>query len=221
MTEKTGKSEPRAPLTVGVIVDAALAIIDEEGLEKLTMRRLGARLGIEAMTIYHYVANKELLLDRLVERVITGATFAGADQACGWRERLERFACRYRAILTERPNLVPLIATRPVRSPDALGHLAQAGAALMAEGFTLEQCFHAGNAVAMLVIGAVLAEIGPSARATVSADGGSVFAGFASIMNDPASAVHDHDAIFRFALEALLDGIALKVQARKEKGWGR
>ena len=204
----------RAPLTIEGIVDAALALIDEQGLEKLSMRRLGARLGVEAMTLYHHVPNKDALLDLLVERAITRANFLEADVAIGWRERLERFAHRYRAILTERPNLVPLIATRPVRSAEGLRHLAAGGAALMRAGFTLEQCFHIGNAVAMLVIGAALAEIGRVPPTPLDAQDGS---DFAAVMNDAAASVHDHDAIFGFALQALLDGISLRTQPG-EKG---
>jgi len=211
-TKKPGVRNARAPLTLDGIVDAALAIVDEQGLEQLSMRKLGQRLGVEAMTLYHHVPSKDALLDRLVERVITRANFLETDQAVAWRERLERFARRYRAILIERPNLVPLIATRPVRSPEALRHLAAGGAALMRAGFTLEQCFHIGNAIAMLVIGAALAELGPTPRATVATDESSPFA---AAMNDPAATVHDHDAIFQFALDCLLDGIASK--AKRER----
>jgi AcrR family transcriptional regulator len=161
------------------------------------------------MTLYHHVPNKDALLDRLVERVITRADFLQADQAMDWRDRLERFARRYRAILIERPKLVPLIATRPVRSPDAMRHLTSGGAVLMRAGFRLEQCFHIGNAIAMLVIGAALAEVGPNAPAVPATGDGSPFA---TSMNDPGAAAHDHDAIFDFALDCLLDGIASKLE---------
>jgi TetR/AcrR family tetracycline transcriptional repressor len=199
---------PRAHLTVDLIVDGALALVDEQGLDGLSMRKLGARLGVEAMTLYHHVPTKDALLDRLVERVVIRADFLEADQALSWRQRLERFARRYRAILIERPNLAPLIATRPVRSPAALRHLAAGGAALMRAGFTVEQCFHIGNALSMLVIGAALAEIGPTSGAKPAMTDGSPFA---AAMNDPVAAVHDHDAIFSFALDSLLDGIASKL----------
>jgi AcrR family transcriptional regulator len=202
---KTARSGARAPLTVDRIVDAALALIDEQGLEQLSMRKLGARLGVEAMTLYHHVPSKDGVLDLLVERVITQASFLDAEETLGWRERLERFADRYRAVLIARPKLLPLIATHPVRSPEALRQLEAAGAALMRAGFTVEQCFHVGNAVAMLVIGAALAQVGSDPRADVSSGGSPL----AEAMNDPASVVHDHDAIFQFALGALLDGVAL------------
>jgi AcrR family transcriptional regulator len=203
---KLETSAPRAPLTVDRIVDAALALIDDQGLDQLSMRKLGARLGVEAMTLYHHVPGKDAVLDLVVERVITRAGFQQADDALDWRERLERFAHRYRAALVSRPNLVPLIATRPVRSPEALRQLAAAGASLMQAGFTVEQCFHVGNAVAMLVIGAALAQVGPASRADVRSGPESPLA---EAMSDPESVVHDHDAIFRFALGALLDGVAL------------
>ncbi len=130
------------------------------------------------------------------------------DAAIDWRERLERFAHRYRAILKERPNLVQLIATRPVRSPEALRHVAAGGAALMRAGFTREQCFHIGNGVAMLMIGAVLAELGPKPLVDPKTDARSAFA---DAMNNPAAKVHDHDAIFDFALAAMLDGFAVRL----------
>jgi TetR/AcrR family tetracycline transcriptional repressor len=198
-------SPARVSLTTDLIVDAALALVDEQGLERLSMRRLGARLGVEAMTLYHHVPSKDALLDRLVERVVIRADFLEADQPLDWRERLERFARRYRAILIERPNLVPLIATRPVRSPEAMRHLAAGGETLMRAGFTLEQCFHIGNALAMLVIGAALAEVGPSPGTTLAPDAGS---SFAAAMNEPTAVVHDHAAIFDFALDCLLTGVA-------------
>jgi AcrR family transcriptional regulator len=218
ITKNAEGQRARAPLTVDMITDAALSIVDEQGLGSLSMRKLGGRLGVEAMTLYHHVPSKDALLDRLVERVITRANFLEADQAMAWRDRLERFAHRYRAILVERPNLVPLIATRPVRSPEALRHLAAGGAALMQAGFTLEQCFYVGNAVAMLVIGAALAETGPAGRETASTQDRSTFA---TAMRDQASAAHNHDAIFNFALKSLLDGIALNANATATATAGR
>jgi AcrR family transcriptional regulator len=205
-SEKIGTSAPRAPVTVDRIVEAALAMIDEHGLGQLSMRKLGGRLGVEAMTLYHHVPNKDAVLDLLVERVITQAGLFEADEALDWRERLERFAHRYRGILIARPNLVPLIATRPVRSPQGLRELAALGATLLRAGFTVEQCFHVGNAVAMLVIGAALAQVGQSEPASAKADDTSALA---QAMSDPASPTHDHDAIFCFALKALLDGVAI------------
>ncbi|HEY6737567.1 MAG TPA: TetR family transcriptional regulator, partial [Actinopolymorphaceae bacterium] len=63
----------RVGLTRERVLDAALALVDREGLAALSMRRLGAELGVEAMTLYHHVANKAALLDGLVERIFTFA----------------------------------------------------------------------------------------------------------------------------------------------------
>jgi AcrR family transcriptional regulator len=216
--QKPGGRAGRAPLTLDAVVDAALAIVNEDGLESLSMRKLGARLGVEAMTLYYYVANKEALLDRLVERVLARAIDPPIAPDAGWREQLEQFARRYRAALLERPNLIALIAVRPARSPEALGRLAAAGAALMKAGFSLEEGFHIGNAIAMLVIGAALAEIGSSSPSLPAAEVTKDRSGFAALMADQTARVHDHEAIFDFALESLLNGVALKlVLGRRER----
>ena len=68
----------RAGLSRGLILDAAVALVDSEGLDGLSMRKLGAALGVEAMTLYHYVPNKAALLDGLVEWVLQHSATAPA-----------------------------------------------------------------------------------------------------------------------------------------------
>ncbi|MER6893289.1 TetR family transcriptional regulator, partial [Amycolatopsis sp. NPDC000740] len=65
------RARPRAGLTRERVVDAALAFVDEHGIAALSMRKLGAELGVEAMTLYHYVPNKEALLDALIDRLVS------------------------------------------------------------------------------------------------------------------------------------------------------
>src|SRR5205807_1242949 len=99
----------------------ALALVDEEGLEALSMRRLGTRLHVEAMSLYKHVRDKADLLDALHAAVLgdLGAearAHAGAD----WRDLLAGLARALRKALLSHPNVVPLFATRPVRAPEAL-----------------------------------------------------------------------------------------------------
>jgi AcrR family transcriptional regulator len=70
----------RAGLSRGQILDAALALADREGLGAVTMRRLGAELGVEAMTVYHHVPNKTALIDGLVERIFTAGPGAPTER---------------------------------------------------------------------------------------------------------------------------------------------
>src|SRR4051812_32385650 len=96
----------------------ALALVDEEGLEALSMRRLGARLGVEAMSLYRHVRDKADLLDALHAAVLGGlqAELHKGD----WRELLNNLARALRKALLSHPHVVPLFATRPVRAPEAL-----------------------------------------------------------------------------------------------------
>ena len=66
----------RAGLSRGQVLDAALDLVDRDGVAALSMRRLGAELGVEAMTVYHYLPNKDALLDGIVERVMAQAETA-------------------------------------------------------------------------------------------------------------------------------------------------
>lgn len=91
------------PLSEQRVLDAALAIVDVEGLDALSMRRLGASLGVDPMAVYHYVPGKQELLRRLAERAFSGVQVpeAGGD----WRSRLRAWADAYRQAALAHPNL--------------------------------------------------------------------------------------------------------------------
>jgi AcrR family transcriptional regulator len=108
------------------VLDAALAYLDEHGLPALSMRKLGARLGVEAMTLYHYVPNKDALLDGLVDRVMEVALGGLGEPAPGdWTPWMRQFAHSLRAAglsLGRAMDVVNVVATFTI------GHtLAEAG----------------------------------------------------------------------------------------------
>jgi TetR/AcrR family transcriptional regulator, tetracycline repressor protein len=110
-------AKDRAPLSIERIIEAALQIIDGQGLGRLTMRRLGDALEVEAMAIYHHLPRgKEQLLDGLVAHVAIAP--ADGHDATGWREALTRWAQAYRARLLDHAGVLPLLVTR--RNPAAL-----------------------------------------------------------------------------------------------------
>ncbi len=101
------------------ILGAAIGLIDEHGLRYLTMRRLGAHLGVEGMALYHYIPGREALLDGIVETVID-ELYGDPDVHLShpqWQEYLQRLAHGVRRIALAHPQVFPLIATRPPAAP--------------------------------------------------------------------------------------------------------
>ncbi|PKQ15263.1 MAG: tetracycline repressor protein class H [Actinobacteria bacterium HGW-Actinobacteria-7] len=108
-----------APLTKTEIFSAALALIDAEGIDALSMRRLARELGVEAMSLYHHVPNKEALLDGVVELALTAQTPAGPPPGGDWRATVSGAVCGFRRALVAHPNVLPLMVAHPPSSPEA------------------------------------------------------------------------------------------------------
>ncbi|MBB4775208.1 TetR/AcrR family transcriptional regulator [Actinomadura livida] len=112
-------AQHRTPLSTERIIEAALRIVDGQGLGRLTMRRLGDALEVEAMAIYHHLPRgKEQLLDGLVVHVASGPAEAAGVTAANWRDVLRAWAADYRARLLAHAGVLPLLVTR--RNPAAL-----------------------------------------------------------------------------------------------------
>ncbi len=102
------------------ILGAAVQFIDEKGLRELTMRRLGAYLGVEGMALYRYVPGREALLDGVVETVVDelfGDPDVHLEAHAGWVDYLQRLAHGLRRIALAHPEVFPLVATRPPAAP--------------------------------------------------------------------------------------------------------
>ncbi|WP_280406653.1 TetR/AcrR family transcriptional regulator, partial [Nocardia carnea] len=108
-----------AGLTREAILRAAIAVADRECLDGLTMRRVAAELGVEAMTLYHHVRNKDALLDGMVDQLV--AELPPPQDYSSWQETLRAFAHAFLSVLSAHPNLIGLIASRPALSPRNLG----------------------------------------------------------------------------------------------------
>jgi AcrR family transcriptional regulator len=105
------------------VLASALELVDREGLSALSMRRLGAELGVEAMALYRYAASKDALLDGLVEALYLeleerlGAETAAAAEKAGWRAQLHRIARATYDVCLAHPEAVPLLTTRMLAVP--------------------------------------------------------------------------------------------------------
>ncbi len=121
--EMVAGNEPpsaRQPLDRERIVAAAITFIEESGLASLSMRRLGAALGVEAMSLYRYVPGRENLLDAVVETIMDEMRVDPEtlpEPRDGWQDFLQRLAHGVRRVALAHPRAFPLVASRPVEAP--------------------------------------------------------------------------------------------------------
>ena len=118
MGESLDGPVPPSPISRDQVLRAALAIVDAEGVEALSMRRLGRALDRDPMAVYRYADTKTALLDGVVELVLSDLTVDSTDD--DWQSQLREVARRFRAIAVAHPHVVPLLVTRPLATPLAL-----------------------------------------------------------------------------------------------------
>jgi AcrR family transcriptional regulator len=111
-----GQRGPKQGLTVGAVVDAALALADAEGLDAVTMRALAGKLGIAPMALYTYVPGRSELLDLMLDALYSGMA-RRKPRGRDWRSRLEAVAHDNRALFTAHPWLSAVSTTRPPLGP--------------------------------------------------------------------------------------------------------
>jgi AcrR family transcriptional regulator len=144
-----------------VIIATALDIIDREGLDGLTMRRLGKELGVEAMSLYHHVANKDDLLDGVVDLVLSRVELPSSSSRAqdDWSTWAREFAAVYRRIAKEHPHVFPLIALRPLATEQALRPVEMCLEVLHRAGFDDRHALAAFQTLADFTSGFALEEI--------------------------------------------------------------
>jgi len=118
------------PLTKDELFERALAIVDAEGLEALTMRRLAQGVGVEAASIYHHVPNKDALLDGALVRMRSEMHIPD-PLPTDWIDLMEAIFAEYRRVLSAHPHMLPLAGRRVESDPDSgLVFLTQLGFSL-------------------------------------------------------------------------------------------
>lgn len=204
------------------VLEAALRIVDDQGLERLTMRRLGAELGVDPMTVYHHVPDKSALFDGLIERVFSEITIP--TPTGDWERDLRAILASGRATLLAHPHTVILLGTRPPVSEPAFALVEAITAILLAGGFTAQQAADGFDCAGRLLIGHTLAETGRPPGGDVS--GGEREHQDAPAALDPdrypalaavqrAGVQHDPQRLFELALNSLL--LALRAQQEAQQ----
>lgn len=164
MTSAADARLGRPALTREVVLVAALRLVDEEGLEALTMRRLAGALGHDPMALYRYANGRSALLDGVADAVLSQLVVPGGPDL-DWQDRLRRTAHAFRRLALAHPNVVPLLVTRPLATPlglrplGTLRPLEQVLALLEGAGFTPVRALHAYRTYIGLLHGHVLNEL--------------------------------------------------------------
>lgn len=170
MAKTSRKRSRRGPLTRERIEQAALDLIERDGLDAFSTRRLGNALGCEAMSIYHHFPSKAHLLDALVERVLGEIELPALDAP--WQTQLREAACGYRAVAHKYPKLFPYFALYRMNSPAGLRYINHILRGIHEAGADDETMARVFRCVGYYLVGAGLEETagygkGPSSAAPV------------------------------------------------------
>lgn len=140
------------------ILDAALAIADEDGLGAVTMRAVASRVGVTAMALYPHVSGKEDLLDGLVGRLLAGLSLPDAELP--WADRLRVLGCSARDALRRHPAIVPLLFARPGSMLAARQTVDFIYQALLDAGVPADQVPRLERLITTFMLGFVISETG-------------------------------------------------------------
>ncbi|MGY4645350.1 TetR/AcrR family transcriptional regulator [Cellulomonas sp. URHB0016] len=220
MTAEHTEAPRRAPLTRERVLRAAVALADEDGIGTLSMRRLAQVLDVVPMALYKHVANKDELLDGVVDLVVAEIPEpAPGDVEIDWQAAVRRRILGARRALLGHPWAAQVIASRGIPTPAVLAHMNSVVGMFRAAGFSVDLTHHVMHAMGSRVLGFSQelfddsADVDPEVRAAGARAMAPAFPHLAEIAlavaHDDASVVGsgcDDQAEFEFALDLLLDG---------------
>ena len=204
---------PRTPkIQRSDLLAAALAIVDAEGLGGLSMRRLGERLGVEAMSLYNHVPDKAAVLDAVHEAVLGELELP--RRTGHWRRDARGLARAFRRTLLRHPHAVPLFAERPAFTPGSLAHVERALDVLRPGFPNLRDRIAIVQVAVAYVVGHVAQSL-PRASGRIPAYSALDPEAFPNLAHlEPALAGYDVEAEFEFGLAALLRGFEARPRRR-------
>lgn len=193
-------TRPQKPLSRDRILEAALDLLDREGLEALSMRRIGDALGVEAMSLYNHVPNKAALLDGIQERLL--GMVARAPRRLDWKGFARHQARELHRVLRAHPNAISLFA-RPAGTGAVFARLEEYLSVLIDAGFKPLDALHVIQIVMSFVVGHALFAAsfseGPELPATKNVQAVAM-----------ELELYDTDEELQMGLEALLAGLPVK-----------
>ena len=208
--------EPRTPLNRERVLRAAVAFADETGIGSLTMRKFGESLGVEAMSLYKHVANKDELLDGMVDIVFSEIDLPSGTT--GWKAEMRQRSVSARQALSRHRWAIGLMESRTSPGPATLRHHDAAIGALRGAGFSIAMAAHALSVLDSYIYGFALPEAGlPFHTAEETAEVAQmILAQFPSeeyphlvelTVEHVLQPGYDYGNEFEFGLDLILDGL--------------
>jgi AcrR family transcriptional regulator len=218
-TQVRPSAKPRVRLSRDRVLRVAVQIADKNGIESLTMRNLAQRLGVEAMTLYHYVANKDDILKDIVDLVVSeiDVPSEGGD----WRAALRKSAISAHHVLLRHPWACSLMMSPARIGPARLRYMESLLGRLREAGFSAEMTHHAYHALDSHILGFTMWEVGYSTGIKELPDSGATLRRQMSLDEYPYLVEHmgQHgkpsrgDGEFGFGLDLILNGLE-KIRVR-------
>lgn len=211
----------RPPLTPERILRAAIKLADRQGLEALSMRKLATTLKVEAMSLYNHVANKDALLDSMVDHIIGEITLP--ERGGDWKATMRARAVSALAVMTAHPWAPMLVVSRITVGPNRLRYIDATLGALREAGFSWEETDRAWNTLDNYIYGFTLQQqnfpVNPDDYASAAAAYLPMLpAKLYPYMHEMSARIADrsldgtHD--FGFGLDVILDGLERRRQQR-------
>ena len=214
-TRRTSRLD-RAPLSRKRVLDGAVTVADSGGIAGLTIRSLAEHLGVKPMSVYHHVANKDEILDGIVDIVFSQIELPEANGE--WRSEISRRARSARAVLRKHPWAIGLMETRTNPGPATLRHHNAVLGALRAGGFSVGLTAHAYALLDSFVYGFALQEATlPFEDQSVEEVAAPMMEAFESgdyphllelVTEHALKPGYDFGDEFEFGLELVLDGLS-------------
>ncbi|MFE3787831.1 TetR/AcrR family transcriptional regulator [Streptomyces goshikiensis] len=209
-------ARPRKPLlSRDLIVEAAGTLVDAEGLEAVSTRRLAAALGVSGPSLYNHFRTKDEILDAVADTVSARVDLSMFDAADGrgWRAALHDWAHSYRGALSDHPNIVPVLARGPGRRPAGLRVADAVFGAMTAAGWPPAQATRIGALMRYFILGSAVASFAGGFVDDEAAYDPADYPhlGRAHLLAERRREVDE--GAFETGLAALLDGLALQYAA--------
>ncbi|MFI9064028.1 TetR/AcrR family transcriptional regulator C-terminal domain-containing protein [Streptomyces sp. NPDC053429] len=220
MAERTGTAR-RCPLNRDRVLSVAVALADETGIEGLSMRKLAQELGVVPMALYKHVANKEELLDGMVDAVVGG--IGDPPEGADWKDAVRNRILSARSALRGHAWALQALRSRTRPTPAVLAYLDSVIGTFRAGGLSLDLTHHAMHALGSRVLGftqelydAPPPQAGPPEPGPSAEESAAVAARYPHVTELARSVAHDRESVvgqgcddqfeFEFALDLLLDG---------------